>query len=92
MVVTAPADGWDQQALRPEQLADNDLGPLMRNIVCRNLEWRDISNRGLIYKNYWAQMISLASMDGVFVRHWESADVRKKTALVIVLKAKLNRS
>jgi hypothetical protein len=28
----------------------------------------------------------------VFVRHWESADVRKKTALVIVLKAKLNRS
>ena len=32
MFVTAPANGWDQQALRTEQLADNDLGPLIQEI------------------------------------------------------------
>ena len=53
MVVTAPADGWDQQALRTEQLAENDLGPLIQEIETgRRPEWRDISIRGPIYKSY----------------------------------------
>jgi len=45
MVVAAPSDGWDHQALRREQLADNDLGPLIREIEPGHRpEWRDISN------------------------------------------------
>ena len=90
MVVTAPADGWDQQALRTEQLAD-DLGPLIEEIEAGpRPEWRDISNRGPIYKSYWAQLESLALMDGVLVRHWESADGKKKTAQVIVPRSKVD--
>ena len=47
IVFTAPADGWDQQALRTEQLANNDLGPLIQEIETgRHPEWRDISNLG----------------------------------------------
>jgi hypothetical protein len=41
MVTTAVDDYWYQQALRREQLADNELGPLMREIeVERRPEWR----------------------------------------------------
>ena len=69
MVVAAPADGWDHQDLR-EQLADNDLGPLIREIEAgRRPEWRDISNRGQIYKSNWAQWKSFALRDGMLVRH-----------------------
>jgi len=56
MIVAAPADGWDYQVLRREQLADNDLGPLIQEIEAgRRTEWRDISNRGPIDKSYGAQ-------------------------------------
>jgi hypothetical protein len=90
MVVVAPADGWDHQDLRREQLADNDLGPLIREIEAgRRPEWRDISNRGPIYKSYWAQWKSFALRDGVLVRRWESADGRKKTAQVVVPQSKV---
>ena len=86
MVVTATADGWDQQALRTEQVADNDLGPLTQEIETgRPPKWRDISNRGPIYKSYWAQWKSLA-----LVRHWESSDGKKKTAQVIVPRSKVD--
>ena len=86
MVTTAAADGWDQQALRREQLADNDLGPLMREMEAgRRPEWKDISDRGPIYKSYWAQWKSLALRNGVLVCHWESADgKKKKTAQVVI--------
>ena len=44
IIVTAPADGWDQQVLRSKQLADNDLEPLMREIETgRRPEWWDIT-------------------------------------------------
>jgi len=53
MVVAAPADGWDNQALRREQLADKDPRPLIRDIEDGHLpEWRNISNRGPICKSY----------------------------------------
>ena len=53
MVVAAPPDSWDHQDLRREQLADNDLGPLIWEIEAgRRPEWKDISNRGPIYKSY----------------------------------------
>jgi SMC interacting uncharacterized protein involved in chromosome segregation len=32
VVAAVPADGWDQQALRNEQLVDNDLGQLMQEM------------------------------------------------------------
>jgi len=91
MVIAAPADGWDHQDLRREQLADNDLGPLIREIEagCRP-EWRDICNRGPIYKSYWVQWKSFALRDGVLVRHWESTDGRKKTAQVVVPQSKVD--
>ena len=80
MVTTAAADSWEQQALRREQLADNDLGSLMREIEAgRRPEWKDISDHGPIYKSYWAHWKSLVLRKGVLVRHWESAD-GKKTA------------
>ena len=91
MVVTATDGGWDQQALRTKQLADNHLRPLIQEIeIVRRPEWRDISNRGPIYKSYWAQWKSLALMDGVLVRHWESADGKKKTVQVIVSQSKVD--
>ena len=90
MVVAAPADGWEHQDLRREQLADNDLGPLIREIEAgRRPEWRDISNRDPIYKSYWAQWKSVALRDGVLVRHWESAG-GKKTAQVVVSQSKVD--
>jgi hypothetical protein len=46
----------------------------------RRPEWRDISNRGPIYKNYWAQWKSLALKNDVLVRYWESDDERKLKA------------
>jgi len=55
IVATTAADGWDQQALRRKQLADNDIGPLMREMEAgRHPEWKDISDPGPIYKSYWA--------------------------------------
>jgi len=32
IVAAAAVNGWDRQALRREQLADIDVGPLMREI------------------------------------------------------------
>jgi hypothetical protein len=91
VVVTAPADGWDQQALRREQLADNDLRPLIRELEAgRHPEWRDISNRGPTYKSYWAQWKSLVLRDGVLVCHWESANRRKQTAQVVIPQTKVD--
>jgi len=56
----------------------NDLGLLMQEIgTGRRQEWRDISNRGPIYKTYWAQWKSLALMDGVLECHWQSADGKR---------------
>jgi hypothetical protein len=53
----------------------------MREIEAgRRTEWRDISNRDPIYKNYWAQLKSLALKDDVFVRHWESDEKKKINA------------
>jgi hypothetical protein len=39
-----------------EQLADNDVGALKWEMDARRRpEWRDVSDRGPIYKSYWAQ-------------------------------------
>ena len=65
-------------------MADNDLGQIMREIEAgRRPEWKDFSDRGPIYKSYWAEWKSLALRIGVLVRHWESAD-GKKTAQVVI--------
>jgi hypothetical protein len=84
VVAAAPADGWDQQALRNEQLADPDLSRLMREVKTgQRTEWKTISDQGPIYKSYWAQWKSLAVRNGVLVRHWESADGKRTAQLVI---------
>jgi hypothetical protein len=71
-------------------LADNNLGPLIREIEAgQHPEWRDISSWGPIYKSYWAQWESLALSDGVLVRHWEMADRKKKTAQVVIPQSKV---
>jgi len=73
-----------------EQLADNDIGPLMREVEAgRRPEWKDISDRGPIYKSYWPQWKSLVLRNGVLVRHWESADVKKKTTQVVTAHSKV---
>jgi len=89
IVATAAANGWDQQALR-EQMADNDLGPLIREMEAgQRPEWRDISEQGLVYKSYWAQWNSFVLKDGVLERHWESADEKEKTAQIVIPHSKV---
>jgi len=84
IVATAAANGWEQQALRREQLAENNLGPLIREMEAgQRLEWKDISDRGPLYKSYWAQWKSLALRDGVLERHWKSTD-GKNTAQIVI--------
>ena len=59
-VASAAANGWDRQALR-EQLAENDLGPLIwETEVGQRPKKRDISDQSPIYKTYWAQWKFLA--------------------------------
>ena len=92
IVATAAADGWDQQALRREQLADNDIGTLMREMEAgRRPEWKDISDRCPLYKSYWVQWKSLVLRNGVPVRHWKSADGKKKTAQVVIPHSKVRK-
>jgi hypothetical protein len=79
MVVATPADGWYQQALWRDQLAECDFGPLIRELDAgRRPQLRDSSNRGPFYKSYWPQWKSLALRDGVLVHHWESADGKRR--------------
>jgi hypothetical protein len=85
VVTTAAAEGWDRAALRREQLADDDVGQLLKEVEAgQRPEWRDISDRSLVYKTYWAQWKSLAVRDGVLERHWESADGKTKTAETVI--------
>jgi len=51
-------------------------------------EWRDISDRGPVYKIYSAQWNSFALKDGVLERHWDSVD-GKKTAQIVIPHSKL---
>ena len=90
IVATAAANCWDRQALRREQLADNDLGPLIREMEAgQRPEWKDISDWGPIYKSYWAKWKSLTLRDGVLERHGESADGKKKTAQIVIPHSKM---
>jgi len=49
MVAAAIAKEWDRQALRREQLADDDVEPLLREMEAgQRPEWRGINDRGPI--------------------------------------------
>jgi len=90
IVATAAANGRDRQALRREQLEDNDLGTLIREMEAgRRPEWRDISDRGPVYKGYSAQWNSFVLRDGVLERHWELADRKEKKAQVVTNHSKM---
>ena len=74
LLMAATIKTWDGTA------GGQRLGaPNMEIKAGRRPEWRDISNRGPVYKRYWAQWKSFALRDGVLVSQWESADGRKKT-------------
>jgi len=47
-------------------------------------EWGDISDRGPVYKNCWAQWNSFMLKDGVQERLWESAEGKEKTAQIVI--------
>jgi hypothetical protein len=52
-------------------------------------EWKDIIDRGPIYKSYWTQWKPFALRDGVLERHWESADGKRKTAQIFIPHSKV---
>jgi len=82
-VAAAAGNGWDRQALRRDQLVDNNVGPLMRELVAGQCpKWRDVSDQGPIYKTYCAQWKSLAVRDGMLECHWESGNRKKKMAQI----------
>jgi hypothetical protein len=46
------------------------LGQLLQEVEAgKSPEWRDISQRSPVYKNYWAQWMSLTVRDGVLKRY-----------------------
>jgi hypothetical protein len=84
-VAAATANGWDQQALRRKQLADNYVGPLMQEVEAgQRPKWKDVSDWSPIYKSYWAQWKFLEVRDGMLERHWELADRKKKMAQIVI--------
>ena len=89
IVAVAAANGWDQQTLRREQLADN-IGPLMLEMEAGQCpKQRGISAWGPIYKSYWAQWKTLAVRDGMLQHHWESADKKKMAAQIVIPLSKM---
>nr|WP_253310135.1 reverse transcriptase domain-containing protein [Rickettsia endosymbiont of Ceutorhynchus assimilis] len=79
-------DKWTTKQMREDQEADQDIGQILHlkeNDECRP-EWREVSNKSLIYKALWAQWNSLAVENGLLKRVWESADGKStKSQLVI---------
>ena len=79
IIVAAVANSWDRQALRRGQLADDVVGPLLREIEAEQRpECRDISGR----TSYWSRWKSFAVRDGVLQPHWESPDGNKEAQIV----------
>jgi hypothetical protein len=90
IITTAAADGWDRASLRREQLADDEMEPLLQEVEAgRRPEWKDIADRSPTYKGYGAQWKSLVERDGVLERFWESVDGRTKTAQVVIPRSKV---
>jgi hypothetical protein len=77
------AAGWDTATLRTDQLNDPEIGPILREIETgQRPEWKEIADRCLTYKSYWAQWKSLAVRNGILQRNWESANGRVTIAAV----------
>jgi hypothetical protein len=56
VVAAAAANSWERQAQKRKQLADYDVGPLLRDMEAgQRPEWRDISDRVPTYKHYWTK-------------------------------------
>jgi len=68
-----------------EEWRSEFVGPLLREMEAGHCpERRDISERNLIYKSYWAQWKSLVVRDGMLEHHWESADRMMWTAQIAI--------
>jgi hypothetical protein len=90
IITTAAADGWDRASLRREQLADDEMGPLLQEVEAgQRPEWKDIADRSPAYRGYWVQWKSLVVRDGVLKRLWESVDGRAKTAQIVIPRSKV---
>jgi hypothetical protein len=89
--VTVATAGWDAAALRRDQLNDQDIGPILEDVVIRQCpERKDIANRYPTYKTYWTQWKSLAVRNGTLKRRWESTDIRSKIAQLILPRSRVN--
>jgi hypothetical protein len=90
IITTAVADCWDRASLRREQVADDEMGPLLQEVEAgQRPEWKDITDHSPTYKGYWAQWKFLMVMDGALECLWESADGRTKTAQVVIPSSKV---
>lgn len=85
-----PSAGWEYNALRTEQMADRDIGPLLKEVESnKRPSWEDISSRDPTYKSYWAQWDSLQVKNGVLIRIWQSPDGKTITDQVILPRSKI---
>jgi hypothetical protein len=81
VTAAAATDGSDRSALRRQQLADQDMGHILREMEAgQRPERKDSSS---IYKRYWTQWESLVVTDCVLKRHWESADRGTKREQIV---------
>jgi hypothetical protein len=55
--------------VRREQLAEDDVGQLLKEVEARRPGWEDINDRRPNYKSYWAQWKSLTVRNGLLERH-----------------------
>jgi hypothetical protein len=78
-VAAAAVASWDPATPKPDQLNDQDIGPILEEVETGQCpEWKYIAGRSPIYKSYWAQWKSLVVRNGILDPHWEFAGRHSK--------------
>jgi hypothetical protein len=75
---------WNPAALVTEQVNDKEVETGQRP------KWKDIADRSLTHKSYWAQRKSHAVRNGILERNWESVDGRSKIAQIVLPRSRMN--
>jgi hypothetical protein len=76
---TLPPRGRDPATLRTEHLNDPEIRRIVQEVEAgQRPEWNDITDPSPTYESYWAQWKSLAEINGILERNWESANGRSK--------------
>jgi hypothetical protein len=89
--VIAAAAVYDRDIVVPrkEQLANSDVGLNLREIeAAERPELKNIAELRPAYKVHCAQWNSPVVRDGFAKRHWDSYDVRSKTAQIFIPRSK----